>query len=270
MVSDKPFSLRIEADEALLKLLPGQWERYFSKTDDSQTELVIKIREEEALAGTSYSEGWSSHPLNGVRQAVYAPKGRAYFSLTYALPVKEVTVCVRKALEVFVRCGVLFGMLTASHQTCVGLHGVTLVCGEQAVLLSAPSGTGKTTLAGLLEKHCGAKVINGDFALLSLTEDGMMFEPTPFCGTSHICLNERRRVNRIVFLSQSDRNHWEDLDGRQAVLNTLNNAFVPSFDAQLQQAIQNNIVRMLPYVRLSSFAFAPTEEAARFFRSMIA
>ena len=217
-----------------------------------------------------YSIGWSSHLLNGERQAVYAPKGRAYFSIMYDLPFKVVTVCVKKALDSFVRSGVLYGMLTALHQTCIGLHGVTLVCKDQAVILSAPSGTGKTTLSRLLEKHCGAKVINGDFALLSISENGVIFEPTPFCGSSRICLNERVRVDRIVFLAQSKSNIWKDLNGRQSLLNAMNNAFVPSFDSQLQQAVQDNIVRMCPRVRISSFAFAPTEEAARLFLDMIA
>lgn len=270
MNSYQSFLLNVEADEILLKLLPEGWEQYFGRTDASQRKTVLRLEADESLREKTLSKGWSFYTLNTLRQAYFTPVKRPYFSLEYEWPTDGVTIRVREAFDSFVRSGVMYGMLTALHDSCVGLHGVTLICKNQAVVLSAPSGTGKTTLANLLEEYCDAKVINGDFALLSVSEGGVFFEPTPFCGTSRVCLNERLQVDRIVFLAQSKQNVWKEPEGRQAILSVMNNAFVPSFDKQLQQDVQNSILKLMSFVKISNFAFAPTEEATKVFIDMIA
>lgn len=229
----------------------------------------MHLTEDHALKEKAFPDGWSMIGAAGARRAVFALKGKASFSLTYGMNENEVTVCVRKALDNYVRSGILYGALTAYSQHFVGLHGVTLSCRGRNVILSAPSGTGKTTLAGLLEKHCGARVINGDFALLTPEDEGVMFEPTPFCGTSGVCLDERVRVDRIVFLEQSDKVCWKDLDGRVSAMKFLTNAFLPTYDRMLEQTVRENIFRMMPEVSISSFAFPPTGEAANTFADII-
>lgn len=270
MNKSRSFFISAETDESLLKLLPEHWEQYFRRTDDSQKEIVLTLKIDEALGEKRYPNGWSLDLQKAVKRAVYTHGGKAWFSLEYDWLANEVTVCARAALSCFVRSGMMYGMLTALHRSCIGMHGVTLVCKNQVIILSAPSGTGKTTLAGLLEKYCDARVINGDFALLSVSEDGVYFEPTPFCGTSRICMDERVKVDRIVFLAQSSMNVWKNLSGREAVISVLNNAFVPSFDSQLQQYVQSGILELMPFVETSNYAFAPTEAAARLFVDMIA
>lgn len=232
-------------------------------------EIVIKLRVDESLNERINPTGWSLCDLDGGKQAVFSPKGKPDFSLKYDSQLRTITISVRKALDGFVRAGVLYGILVALSKTRVGFHGVTLQCDGETIILSAPSGTGKTTLANLLVKHCNARIINGDFALLSLSKEGVLFEPTPFCGTSGVCLNEWARIDRIVFLSQSRENIWHKMNGRQSFLNMSHNAFVPTFDDQLQQNIQNNIARILSNVRISGFGFAPTGEAAKMFLERI-
>lgn len=168
-----------------------------------------------------------------------------------------------------VKLGIQFGILTALYRKCVGLHGVTMLCGNEIVVLSAPSGTGKTTLARLLEKYCDAIMINGDFAMLSVSNEGVIFEPTPFCGTSGRCLNHRVKINRIVFLSQSPINQGHDLFGREAMMYFMNNSFIPTWDPKMQLAIRTNIMKCISNLRVSLFRFAPTREAAEYFFDVI-
>lgn len=82
------------------------------------------------------------------------------------------------------------------------LHCAYISCRNQAILFSAPSGTGKTTQARLWEKYRGSRTINGDRALLRTKNGQWHAEGWPVCGTSGICRNERLPLGAIVLLSQ--------------------------------------------------------------------
>ena len=270
MLSFMPVSFQLKAKEELLRLIPNDWKEFLLNTGHQREKVVLQIREVASLNDVVCKPGWSSLWLDGIEQAVFTPARKASFSLAYDFPIKEVTVSVRKALDSFVRTGVFYGMLTALYQSCIGLHGVTLRCGNQTVILSAPSGTGKTTLARLLEKHCSARIINGDFALLAPGEDEVIFEPTPFCGTSRICVNERMKVDRIVFLGQSKTNEWRELDGREALTRFMSNAFIPSWDEGMRRAVQENIMKCVSMLKVNAYDFAPVQEAAEMFLKKMA
>ncbi len=263
------FSLHIDAEDELLKCVPPEWLDFFRGANHPGNQVVLHLREDPGLKDLALPDGWNRSTRNAAKEAVFVSCGKANFSIAYDRAPAEGTVFVRKALDGFVRSGVLYGLLIALYRDYIGLHGVTLSCGGQTVILSAPSGTGKTTLAGLLEENCGARVINGDFALLSVGESGAMFEPTPFCGTSRVFTDERVRVDRIVFLEQARENRWRELSGRQSMLRLMSNAFVPSFDGGLQRAVQGNILRLMSAVQISAFAFAPEKEAAWAFADRI-
>ena len=180
-----------------------------------------------------------------------------------------VTVFIKKALDCYVRLGIQHALMISLLRECVGLHGVTLLCGNEIIILSAPSGTGKTTLGKLLEKYSDAIIINGDFALLTPTDDGVIFEPTPFCGSSGRCLNHRVRVNRVVFLEQGKTNEWRKLEEREAIIRFMSNAFVPTWDGGMQQAVQENILKCISMLKVNLFSFAPTQEAAEMFLNQL-
>ncbi len=268
MISGAPFTLRVEAEEDLRTFLPDRWEEYLARGDARET-VLLRIGKTRDLDGLTCADGWSLCPVGGKEQAVFAASGKTLFAVDFSRAPSEVGVLVRRKLGTDVRLGMQFGLLTALHRTCVGLHGVTLRCEGQTVILSAQSGTGKTTLSRLLERFAGARVLNGDFALLSCGEEGVMFEPTPFCGSSGICARERVRVDRVVFLSQAKENVWREAGVREAVVSLMSNTFVPPFDARMRGCVQEGVARTASMLRVSGYAFAPTGEAALLFRDML-
>ncbi len=263
------YNCQINGNKRLISLIPERWMNYSQEPASSSQIITIYLDEEELKCEGAECDGcWMVHERKGIPIAIYCNHGEAMFGLQWTEPY-AVTVCVRKALESYIRIGIHYAMMLLLYRLCVGIHGVTLMCGGEIIILSAPSGTGKTTLAKLLEKYCDAVVINGDFALLSPTEDSVIFEPTPFCGTSGRSLNHRFRVDRIVFLRQAKDSEWHELRGLEAIKLFLSNAFIPTWDSHMQQSVQENILKCISALKVSAFAFAPTQSAAEMFLKQV-
>lgn len=82
------------------------------------------------------------------------------------------------------------------------LHCAYLAHQGSAILFSAPSGTGKSTQAGLWEQYRGGKTVNGDRCLLQKIDGQWHARGWPVCGSSGICENRDLPVRAIVMLSQ--------------------------------------------------------------------
>lgn len=91
------------------------------------------------------------------------------------------------------------------------LHCAYIVHDGQAILFSAPSGTGKSTQAELWRQYRDARVINGDKSLVQRIDGQWTARGWPVCGTSEICHNEEYPIRAIVMLSQAPENHAESL-----------------------------------------------------------
>ncbi len=96
------------------------------------------------------------------------------------------------------------------------LHCSYIIWRNEAVLFCAGKGVGKSTQAALWEKYRGAEIVNGDRALLRLTEDGLTAFGTPYCGSSDIALNRAAPVKAIVLLEQGARNEIGFCRGTEA------------------------------------------------------
>lgn len=91
------------------------------------------------------------------------------------------------------------------------LHSSHITIGDEALLFSAPSGTGKSTQAELWEKYENAKIINGDRTLLRRNEGIWYAYGCPMCGTSEIYLQSKKPLKAIIILEQSERNTLHEL-----------------------------------------------------------
>lgn len=85
------------------------------------------------------------------------------------------------------------------------LHSAYIVTSAgEAILFSGPSGIGKSTQAALWQRCAGARVVNGDRALVDVgrrTANGIFY-----AGTSGISENVTAPIRAIVLLGQSSEN----------------------------------------------------------------
>ena len=252
-------------DDQLIGFFRNIWKRYLEISGNTQSETVLIFEKAPSLTDEHFGDGWNEFLLCGEKAIAYSQNGKMLFALQNSASGNQTKIMVYDDEKRIIRLAAQYGLMYTLHQKCIGLHGVTLLCGNEVVILSAPSGTGKTTLAKLLEKYCDAIVINGDFALLNPTEKGIIFEPTPFCGTSGRDLNHRFKVNRVVFLSQAKDNSWHELSGREALMQFMDNAFIPTWDEDMRRVVCENVVKCILGVKVCTYAFAPTQEAAEVF-----
>lgn len=258
------FEVRLIDETKRFPAFPSRWDKA-KPTDGETTDAVLRIQEASVASTAPMVEGWTEANICGRQSWVYSNGHNALFALQPGSTRNDVCVLVDGAASNSIRAGAQFGLLLALSDNCIGLHGATMLCGDEVVILSAPSGTGKTTLAHLLETNCDAVTVNGDFALLHPTEDGVIFEPTPFCGSSGRALNHRLRVDRVVFLKQGQTNVWNGLTGREAMRQFMNNSFVPDWKADALRTVQGNVMRCISSLATNTFSFAPDREAARVF-----
>ncbi len=119
------------------------------------------------------------------------------------------------------------------------LHSCHIQKDGQAILFTAPSGTGKSTQGDLWKKYRDAEVINGDRTIIR-KKDGIWYAyGAPFCGTSNIHLNRQAPIKAIVVLRQAPYDQVQLIQGRQAFSAIYSELTVNSWSAAYVQSALN-------------------------------
>ena len=106
--------------------------------------------------------------------------------------------------------------ILAAHGAVI-LHASYVLINGEAILFSAPCGTGKSTQAELWKKHRGARIVNGDRAIVRFTENGLTAGGIYYSGTSEYCENYTAPLKAIVLLGQAKENSVTRCGGGEAM-----------------------------------------------------
>lgn len=153
----------------------------------------------------------------------------------------------------------IFRML-AEHGGVV-LHSSYIITQRgEALLFSAPSGTGKSTQAELWRSYAGAKVINGDRALVK-AENGVTANGILFSGTSGISENITAPLRAIVLLRQSEKNEIRSVSGKEAFMRLLPQcSYYPDEEENLR-LVTGILAEIISVVPVYDFGCVPDESA---------
>ena len=153
----------------------------------------------------------------------------------------------------------IFRML-AEHGGVV-LHSSYIITQRgEALLFSAPSGTGKSTQAELWRKFAGAKVINGDRALIK-AQNGVTANGIFFSGTSGICENVTAPIRAIVLLRQSEKNEIRSVSGKEAFMRLLPQcSYYPDEEENLR-LVTGILAEIISAVPVYDFGCVPEKSA---------
>ncbi len=141
------------------------------------------------------------------------------------------------------------------------LHASYIDHWGQAILFTAPSGTGKSTQAELWRKYRGAEVINGDRVCITREGDRLMAHSLPIAGTSGICRNRSLPVRAIVSLEQAGENRLAELRGTRAFAKIAGGIWANVFCREDAEQMMELIAGMLPACRVFHLACLPDERA---------
>ncbi len=133
------------------------------------------------------------------------------------------------------------------------LHSSLVALQGQGVLFSAPSGTGKSTQASLWEQQLGARVLNGDRAVLHRQGGRFVASGSIWSGTSHIFCQETVPIRAIFLIEQAREVQVERL-GFGAFVPLLSQILVNSWDPQFMgQAVDllSALMAAVPVYRLA-------------------
>jgi hypothetical protein len=144
------------------------------------------------------------------------------------------------------------------------LHASAVIHNGEAILFTAPSGTGKSTQAALWEEHLGAEIINGDKVIVSADRDRPVAYGGPIAGTSRIFRDIAAPIRAIVYLRQGKTNHAELLGQRHAFMNLYSQVIKRADDPAFNQALLPLLGEIAERVPMLEFSCLPDTSAVEY------
>ncbi len=179
---------------------------------------------------------------------------RGYEHLAVSFPETENPQIIRRQLYAFCANILLTKGILHLHSSFVLYHG-------QAILFTGPSGIGKTTQAELWRDYQGAKIVNGDAALLRKEGDRWWAYGTPIHGTSPYCENEQAPIRVLVVLEQGSRNQLSRLNGFSALSSCLPEFYRPRMDGKTEEIFWNTADELFREIPVWKLTCRPDKEA---------
>ncbi len=149
------------------------------------------------------------------------------------------------------------------------LHSSAVAHGGQAILFTAPSGTGKSTQAALWETHLGAEILNGDKVIISADSEPPIAYGGPIAGTSRIYRDAQAPIRAIVYLRQGQTNQLEFLNRRRAFMALYSQVVKSPDDMEFNQALIPLIEKIVEKVPVAEYFCRPDASAVEYLRSRL-
>lgn len=154
--------------------------------------------------------------------------------------------------DTFREFGSLFSYAILNHDACV-LHGVVMEYNGMGILVTAPSGTGKTTHTRMWRDIENALIINGDRCLCRKIEGKWYAYGMPWSGSSGEYINRKVPINAIVALKQDSWNHVHSMTELDGTLYLMQRIFAPVWQCDMQNKafdITEELARTIPMLEL--------------------
>lgn len=141
------------------------------------------------------------------------------------------------------------------------LHSNYIIHTDEAILFTAPSGTGKSTQGSLWERYKGAEVINGDRSTIALKNNEYYAYGFPFSGSSNICKNKEAKLKAIVAIEQAKENSVRKLSDIEAFKFLFKEIAINRWNKEEVKIAMTLIEELISKVPVLFLSCRPDEEA---------
>ena len=150
-------------------------------------------------------------------------------------------------------CMLAHGLLT--------FHGVLMEYEGNGIIISAASGTGKTTHARLWRDLRRALIINGDRAVCAKTAEGWTGYGLPWSGTSGEQINRSVVIRALVVLRRGETNEAHRISALEAFHQVFAHVLYPSWDKALAEKMMDLLESFLRDVPIFLLSGRPDAES---------
>ena len=158
---------------------------------------------------------------------------------------------------------------TLLHFGCIILHASLIRYNEKGIVFSAPSGTGKSTQAGLWEKYTGSDILNGDRAALRKKNQIWKAYGLPYAGTSGIYRNESVPLRAVVALRQAKENSVRRIRGKEAFRYLYPETMIHRWDQSFENKATDLLLEVLSSIPVFLLECRPDQEAVEVLKQQI-
>lgn len=141
------------------------------------------------------------------------------------------------------------------------LHASYVTMNGEAILFTAPSGTGKSTQAKNWCEFRGAELINGDRVIVKKQENGYYTYGIPFSGSSGVRLNKTFPLKAIIYLKQAPENKVKRINGFQAFQKVWEGCSMRRWDREEIETCMGIVLDVIAAVPVYELACTPDYEA---------
>ncbi|WP_368262719.1 hypothetical protein [Clostridium disporicum] len=141
------------------------------------------------------------------------------------------------------------------------LHSNFIIHDNEAILFTAPSGTGKSTQGSLWERYKDAEVINGDRSTIALKNNEYYAYGFPFSGSSNICKNKEAKLKAIVAIEQAKENSVRKLSDIEAFKFLFKEIAINRWNKEEVKIAMTLIEELISKVPVLFLSCRPDEEA---------
>ncbi len=144
------------------------------------------------------------------------------------------------------------------------MHGSAIAFQGKGIVFSAPSGTGKSTHAGLWKRYFGDDVrhVNDDKPAIRFDGGQPTIYGTPWSGKTDTNANISAPLHAIVFLEQAPENRIEKLSVAEAMVRIHRETVRPFYDEQLGMKVLETTEHLIQSVPVYLLHCTISQEAA--------
>ena len=160
--------------------------------------------------------------------------------------------------------------LALSQLDTISLHSSLVRRTEgDAILFTAPSGTGKSTQADLWAAFTGSDTLNGDRSLIRRVDGVWTAFGSPFAGTSGIYRSESAPIRALIVLRQASENTIRRLSPPEAFRAIYSETVMPRWHTEAHQRIISIVTQIVSEVPVYLLACTPDERPVRLLQTTL-